>query len=145
MPYCIALLREPARSLARRGAWGARTVRATAAAVGPGAARRGAWGARTVRATADAVGPGAARRGAWGGHGLGEGKGGVLNVIKDELSRPWSCNKTLIDQRGLGRPHREGHRRRRGTWGRPRGLGGGEGGEGYKLGGDTNWEEEREE
>ena len=34
--------------------------------------------------------------------------------------------------RGLGRPHREGHRRRRGAWGRPpRGLGGhglGEGG-----------------
>ena len=26
--------------------------------------------------------------------------------------------------RGLGRPHREGHRRRRGAWGRPRGLGG---------------------
>ena len=42
---------------ARRGAWGARNVRATAAAVGPGAALRGAWGARTVRATAAAVGP----------------------------------------------------------------------------------------
>ena len=40
--------------------------------LGPGAARRGAWGARTVRATAAAVGPGAVR-GAWGGHGLGEG------------------------------------------------------------------------
>ena len=51
---------------ARRGAWGSRTVRATAAAVGPGAARRGAWGARTMRATAAAVGPGAARRGASG-------------------------------------------------------------------------------
>ena len=58
-------------------------MRATAAAVGPGAARRGAWAARTVRATAAAVGPGVVR-GAWGGHGLGEGKGGVLNVIKDE-------------------------------------------------------------
>ena len=45
------------------------------AAVGPGAARRGAWGARTVRATAAAVGPGAVR-GAWGGHGLGEKRGG---------------------------------------------------------------------
>ena len=43
---------------ARRGA--------TAAAVGPGAARRGAWGARTVRANAAAVGRGAARRRAWG-------------------------------------------------------------------------------
>ena len=43
---------------ARRGAWGARTVRATAAAVGLGAARRGAWGAHTVRASAAAVGPG---------------------------------------------------------------------------------------
>ena len=32
--------------------------------------------------------------------------------------------------RGLGRPHREGHRRRRGAWGRPRGLGG------MALGGD---------
>ena len=42
---------------ARRRAWGARTVRATAAAVGPGAARRGAWGARNVRATAAAVKP----------------------------------------------------------------------------------------
>ena len=61
---------------ARRGAWGARIVRATAAAVGPGAARRGAWGARTVRATAVAVGPGAVR-GAWGGHGLGEGGWGI--------------------------------------------------------------------
>ena len=51
---------------ARRGAWGARTVRATAAAVGPGAARRGAWAAPTVRATA-AVGPGpsAGLGGAW--------------------------------------------------------------------------------
>ena len=38
---------------ARRGAWGARTVKT--AAVGPGAARRGAWGARTVRATAAAA------------------------------------------------------------------------------------------
>ena len=48
-----------------------------AAAVGPGAARRGAWGDRTVRATAAAVGPGAVR-GAWGGHGLGEGgEGGI--------------------------------------------------------------------
>ena len=43
---------------ARRGAWGARTLRATAAAVGPEGARRGAWGARTVRATAAAMGPG---------------------------------------------------------------------------------------
>ena len=42
---------------ARRGAWGARTVRATAA-VDPGAARRGALGAHTVGATAAAaVGP----------------------------------------------------------------------------------------
>ena len=42
---------------ARRGAWSARTMRVTlaAAAVGPGAARRGA---RTMKATADAVGPG---------------------------------------------------------------------------------------
>ena len=34
------------------------------AVVGPGAARQGAWGARTVRATAAAaaVGPGAVRR-----------------------------------------------------------------------------------
>ena len=48
-------------------------MRATAAAVGPGAARGGAWGARTVRATAAAVGPGAVH-GAWGGHGLGEGR-----------------------------------------------------------------------
>ena len=47
----------------RRGAWGGRTVRATAAAVGPGAARQGAWGARTVRATAAAVGPGGAEGG----------------------------------------------------------------------------------
>ena len=47
------------------------------AAVGLGAARRGAWGARTVRATAAAVGPGAVR-GAWGEHGLGEeGRGGL--------------------------------------------------------------------
>ena len=47
------------------------------ASVVGGAARRGAWGARTVRATAAAaaVGPGAVR-GAWGGHGLGEGGGG---------------------------------------------------------------------
>ena len=52
--------------------------------MGPGAARRGAWGARTVRATAAAVGPGAARRGAWGGMALGR-VGGVLNVIKDKL------------------------------------------------------------
>ena len=45
---------------ARRGAWGARTERATAAAtVGKGAARRGAQGARTLGATAaTAVGPG---------------------------------------------------------------------------------------
>ena len=38
--------------------------------------------------------------------------------------------------RGLVRPHREGHRRRRGAWGRPRGLGGhglGEGGGGGVL------------
>ena len=61
---------------ARRGAWGARTVRATAAAVGPGAARRGAWGARTVRATAAAVGPGAVR-GAWGGAWPWGGGGGL--------------------------------------------------------------------
>ena len=67
---------------ARRGAWGARTVRAPATAVGPGAARQGAWGARTVRATTAAVGPGAVR-GARGGHGLGEE--GVSNVIKDKL------------------------------------------------------------
>ena len=53
------------------------------AALGPGAACRGAWGARTVRATAPAVGPGATRRGAWGGMALGEG--GVLNVIKEKL------------------------------------------------------------
>ena len=54
---------------------------------GPGATRRGAWGARTVRATAAAVGPEAVR-GAWGGHGLGEGGGaGVLNVIKNKSSK----------------------------------------------------------
>ena len=53
--------------------------------IGPGAARRGAWGARTVRATAAAVGPGAVR-GAWGGHGLGRGRR-VLNVIKDKSLR----------------------------------------------------------
>ena len=48
-----------------RGAWGARTVRATAVA------RRGAWGASTVRATAAAaMGPG----------------GGEGNVIHDRLS-----------------------------------------------------------
>ena len=61
---------------ARRGAWGARTVRATAAAVGPGAVR-GAWGggARTVRANAAAaVGPRAVRRGSWGVKG---GRGGI--------------------------------------------------------------------
>ena len=51
----------------------------------PGAARRGAWGARTVRATAAAVGPGAVR-GARGGMALGRGRGeGELNVIKEEL------------------------------------------------------------
>ena len=49
---------------ALRGALGARTVGATAAATGAGAARRGAWGARTVRANAAAaVGPGGGRRG----------------------------------------------------------------------------------
>ena len=53
--------------------------------MGSRAARRGAWGARTVRATAAAVGPGAVR-GAWGGMALGRG-GGVLNVIKDKLSK----------------------------------------------------------
>ena len=55
-------------------------------AEGPGAARRGAWGARTVRTTAAAVGPGAVR-GARGGMALGRGGGGrgVLNVIKDKL------------------------------------------------------------
>ena len=57
----------PRRGATPRGA-------TAAAAVGPGAARRGAWGVRTVRATAASVGPGAARRGAWGaltalGHG----------------------------------------------------------------------------
>ena len=55
------------------------------AAVGPGAARRGAWGARTVRATAAAaLGPGAVR-GARGGMASGKGGGGVLNVMKDKL------------------------------------------------------------
>ena len=51
-----------------------------AAAMGPRAARRGAWGARTVRTTAAAVGPGAVR-GAWGGHGLGEGGGYIYTYI----------------------------------------------------------------
>ena len=46
---------------------GARTVRATAAAVGPGAARPGAWGARI------ALGHRRRRRGARGGEGGGGG------------------------------------------------------------------------
>ena len=53
------------------GAWGARTVRATAAAVGPGAARRGAWGARI------ALGHRRRRRGARGGG----------NVTNDEFGK----------------------------------------------------------
>ena len=64
-------------SLSRLPAGAARTLRATAAAVGTGAVR-GAWGpARTVRARTAAVGPGAVR-GAWGGawHGLGEREAG---------------------------------------------------------------------
>ena len=55
---------------ARRGAWRARTVRATAAAVKTGATRRGARGSRIVRATdSAAVGPGGeGERGeGWGG------------------------------------------------------------------------------
>ena len=56
-------------AVAHRGARGARIVRATASAVGPGAARHGAGGARTVRATAAAMGPGGKRGGA-------EGRGG---------------------------------------------------------------------
>ena len=45
-----------------------------------GAARRGARGARTVRATAAAVGPGAVS-GAWGGLGLWEGGGYIYIYI----------------------------------------------------------------
>ena len=57
----------------------ARTVRATAAAVG--GCPRGLQGAdRTVWATAAAGRPGAVR-GAWGGHGLGDGWGYVYIYI----------------------------------------------------------------
>ena len=42
-------------------------------------------------------------------------RGGYLDLYRRARGRP---------PRGLGRPHCEGHRRRRGAWGRPRGLGG---------------------
>ena len=74
--YCLLPIAYCLLPILIARAWGARTVRATAAAMGHGAARRGAWGARTVRATAAPVGPGAVR-GAWGGHGLGEGRGDI--------------------------------------------------------------------
>ena len=47
--------------------------------VGPGAARRGAWGAGTERATAAAVGPGG--RGAERGRGKGGGMANMLSSI----------------------------------------------------------------
>ena len=52
---------------------GFRTVRATAATVGPEAALASAQGDRAVRATAPAVGPG--------------GEGGEQDVINDEFSK----------------------------------------------------------
>ena len=61
---------------ARRGAWGARTVRATAAAVGPGAARQGAWVART------ALGHRRRRRGAREPPPRGPGGGELLPTIE---------------------------------------------------------------
>ena len=55
-PYHFLMVCKPIDNHAGRGA---RTMGATASAVGPEAARRRAWGARTVRATAAAaVGPG---------------------------------------------------------------------------------------
>ena len=61
------MLHDLSHWAARRGAWGARTVRATAAAVGPGAACQVAWGARA------ALGHRRRRCGARGGGGEGEG------------------------------------------------------------------------
>ena len=57
LAYCLL----PIPGATHLEAWGARTVRATSAAVGPGTARRGAWGAHSVRANA--------RHGYWGGRG----------------------------------------------------------------------------
>ena len=71
---------------ARRWAWGPRTVRATAAAVGPGAARRGAWDART------ALGHHRRRRraarGRRGDAGT-EGGGGIKCYQNVLVSMPW--------------------------------------------------------
>ena len=72
---------------ARRGAWGARAVRATA--VGPGAARQGAWGAsRTMRATAAAVGPGG------GGDGVWDGQRAINVKLLKYRERNSKCEKT---------------------------------------------------
>ena len=60
-----------------------RTVRATTAAMGPMAAHRGAWGARTDRATAaTAVGPSRGEGGKGGGVGDGVEGGGAIKCYQ---------------------------------------------------------------